>query len=196
MYHFLDKIPGLLPEISTEINWFQNSLLLYNSLKLLQSSLSLFLMPAVGVHDNIFHVFFPPFYIKIYLNSITGIFLSQDNSIQLLGSMTDYLWTHVDNESHYDRDVVQRVGRSVFQGYSNTITITTSLKAENNDGSGLKVTTCTIAIYTYIQPSVTQFVTIWNKIWYATKMADSFHAARVPILLQSKRKLYNDLKQV
>lgn len=153
-------------------------------------------MPAVGVHDNIFHVFFPPFYIKIYLNSITGIFLSQDNSIQLLGSMTDYLWTHVDNESHYDRDVVQRVGRSVFQGYSNTITITTSLKAENNDGSGLKVTTCTIAIYTYIQPSVTQFVTIWNKIWYATKMADSFHAARVPILLQSKRKLYNDLKQV
>lgn len=196
MYHFLDKIPGLLPEISTEINWFQNSLLLYNSFKLLQSSLSLFLMPAVGVHDNIFHVFFPPFYIKIYLNSITGIFLSQDNSIQLLGSMTDYLWTHVDNESHYDRDVVQRVGRSVFQGYSNTITITTSLKAENNDGSGLKVTTCTIAIYTYIQPSVTQFVTIWNKIWYATKMADSFHAARVPILLQSKRKLYNDLKQV
>ena len=58
LYHFLDKIPGLLPETSTEINWFQNSLLLYNSFKLLQSSLSLFLMPAVGVYDNIFHVFF------------------------------------------------------------------------------------------------------------------------------------------
>ena len=110
--------------------------------------------------------------------------------------MTDYLWTHVDNESQYDRDVVQRVGRSVFQGFSNTITITTSLKAQNNDGSGLKVSTCTIAIYTYIQPSVTQFVTIWNKIWYATKMEDSFHAAKVPILLQSKSKLYNNLKQV
>ena len=83
----------------------------------------------------------PSFCIKIYLNIKTDVCLPQDNSVQLLGSMTDYLWTHIDNESHYDLDVVQRVGRSVFQGFSNTMMITTSLKAENNDGSGFKKVT-------------------------------------------------------
>jgi len=76
----------------------------------------------------------------IYLSFVLlSIPLSKDNTVQLLGSMTEYLWRHVDNGSH-DRDVVQRVGRSVFQGFSNSIRVSTSNKATNLESTFKKVT--------------------------------------------------------
>ena len=53
--------------------------------------------------------------------------------------MTEFLWRHVDNSSR-DRDVVQRVGRSVFQGFSNAIRVSTSNKATTNGSRFKKVT--------------------------------------------------------
>lgn len=74
--------------------------------------------------------------------------LSQNNTVQLLGSMTDFLWTHVNNDSDYDRDVVQRVGERVLQGFSNAVFATAhaSNKAADSKGSSLKKVTAEIIL--------------------------------------------------
>lgn len=74
--------------------------------------------------------------------------LSQNNTVQLLGSVTDFLWTHVNNHSDYDRDVVQRVGESALQGFSNAVFATAhaSNKAADSKGSSLKKVTAEIIL--------------------------------------------------
>lgn len=60
--------------------------------------------------------------------------LSQNNSVNLLETMTDYLWKHVD-EGGYDKDAVQSVGGVVFQGISNAIGTITADKGANYEGT-------------------------------------------------------------
>ena len=60
--------------------------------------------------------------------------LSQNNSVNLLETMTDYLWKHVD-EGGYDKDAVQSVGGVVFKGISNAIGTITADKGANYEGT-------------------------------------------------------------
>lgn len=60
--------------------------------------------------------------------------LSQNNSLNLLETMTDYLWKHVD-KGGYDKDAVQSVGGVVFKSISNAIGIITADKGANYEGT-------------------------------------------------------------